>query len=131
MRRRSIEVPGLGHGDIPIPQASVVGRLLMSGGVNGMDPHDGTIPAGAPAQLPLVFANVRRIMSAAGGSVDDIVKMTFFVRDRTVRPDVDQHWIEMFPDARSRPARHMFVSELPPTIDIQCEVVAHLEGGSA
>ena len=35
-RRRSIDIPGLSHGPNPIPQASVVGNLLVSGGVMGV-----------------------------------------------------------------------------------------------
>jgi hypothetical protein len=41
--RRSIEVEGLHHGGAPVPQASVVGNLLCSSGIAGLDPATGTV----------------------------------------------------------------------------------------
>ncbi|MGW0036832.1 hypothetical protein [Gordonia sp. NPDC003376] len=35
---RSIAIPGLTDGDNPIPAASVVGNILMSGAILGMRP---------------------------------------------------------------------------------------------
>ena len=53
MARRSIEVPGLRHG-APIPQASVVGNLLVSGGISPVDPETGVTPDGADEQVAMV-----------------------------------------------------------------------------
>jgi 2-iminobutanoate/2-iminopropanoate deaminase len=128
MARRSIEVPGLRHG-APIPQASVVGNLLASGGISPIDPETGTVPDGTDEQVAVAFANVRRVMAAAGGAVDDIVKCTVFVRDKAIRPVVDKHWLEMFPDADSRPARHMLLADLQPGTQLQLEIMAVLGQG--
>jgi 2-iminobutanoate/2-iminopropanoate deaminase len=126
VKRRSIEVPGLGHGGLPIPQASVVGNLLVSGGISPLDPATGGVPPGTDEQVELVFANVRRILDAAGGSPDDIVKCTVFVRDKAIRPVVDKHWTVMFPDERSRPARHTLRIDLNDPLQIQLEITAVL-----
>ena len=56
--------------------------------------------------MPAMFANVRRVIEAAGGTPDDIVKMTVWITDRALRPIMNKHWVEMFPDPHSRPARH-------------------------
>ncbi len=44
MQRRTITVSGLGHGDQPIPLATVVGGLLVTGGISGRDPATGRVP---------------------------------------------------------------------------------------
>jgi 2-iminobutanoate/2-iminopropanoate deaminase len=131
MWRTSIEIPGLHHGGVPIPQASLVGSLLLSSGINGMDPRDGSIPEAAPEQVALIFANIRTIVETAGGSLTDIVKCTFFVRDRSIRSEIDKHWLEFFPDAGSRPARHTLVQQLADPIQLQCEITANIERRSS
>lgn len=128
MGRRSIEVPGLRH-SAPIPQAAVVGNLLVSGGIGPMDPETGATPDGTDEQVAVAFANVRRVLAAAGGTVDDIVKCTVFVRDRAIRPVVDKYWVEMFPDAASRPARHTLPAELQGSMQLQLEIMAVLGQG--
>ncbi|QJY49396.1 RidA family protein [Pseudonocardia broussonetiae] len=129
MARRSIDVPGLHHGGLPIPAASVVGNVLVSGGISPLDPDSGTVPPEVDRQVGLVFANARRILDAAGGSPDDVVKCTVFVRDKAIRPVVDEHWLRMFPDAASRPARHTLRTDLADPLQIQLEITAVLGEG--
>ena len=74
-----------------------------------------------------MFANVRRIVEAAGGNVEHIIKMTFWVRDRAARTVIDPHWVEMFPKTESRPARHTLAYQLPDPMLIQCEFLAVVE----
>jgi enamine deaminase RidA (YjgF/YER057c/UK114 family) len=128
MARRSIEVPGLRH-DAPIPQACVVGNLLVSGGISPVDPETGTTPEGTDEQVAMVFANVRRVLAAAGGTTGDIVKCTVFVQDKAIRPVVDKYWVEMFPDEASRPARHMLSADLRAGTRLQLEIMAVLGEG--
>ena len=129
MARRSIEVPGLGHRGLPIPVASVVGNLLVSGGINPVDPATGVIPDDADGQVALAFANVRLVLEAAGGTIADIVKITVFTTDKSIRPVVDKYWTEMFPDEASRPARHTLSADHPGNRLLQLEVIALLGEG--
>ena len=124
-KRRSIHVPGLAH-KAPIPNAAVVDNVLMSGGIGGQDPETGNVPDSLDEQAALVFANARRIVEAAGGSLDDIVKFTFFMRDRRQKDAIDRIWLELFPDPDTRPARHTFTSELAEPLLVQCDIVAVL-----
>jgi 2-iminobutanoate/2-iminopropanoate deaminase len=128
MTRRSIEVPGLRH-SAPIPQASVVGNLLVSGGISPVDPQTGAMPDGTEEQVAMVFANVRRVLEAAGGTVGDIVKCTVFAQDRAIRFVVNKYWVEMFPDEASRPARHTLHAELQDGMQLQLEIMAVLGQG--
>lgn len=129
MARRSIEVPGLGHGDTPIPLASVVGNLLVSGGIGPTDPATGATPDDADGQVAQAFANVRLVVEAAGGSVADIVKVDVFVADKSIRPAIDKYWTEMFPDKASRPARHVLSADQPGNRLLQLVITAVLGAG--
>ena len=124
-KRRSIEVEGFGHGTNPIPAASRVGNMIMTGGVYGLDPATRAIPAGAAEQCRLMFANLKRILGAAGASPDEVLKVTVFIKDNGVRDVVNPEWTAMFPDPSSRPARQTLVNpHLAANMLIQCEATA-------
>ncbi len=126
-RRKSIEIPGLSHGNNPIPQASLVSNLLISGGISGQEPGTSQLPQDLESQVRLMFANIRRIMEAAGGSTEDIAKVTVFLKQGLSREPLNREWLAMFPDPDSRPARHTNLYEPPAGMLIQCEIVALLE----
>jgi 2-iminobutanoate/2-iminopropanoate deaminase len=123
-KRRSISVPGASHVN-PIPSASRRGPFVVSGAISGTDPQTGQVPPDLDTQCRLMFENVRRVIGAAGGTPDDIIKMTVWITDRALRPILNKHWTEMFPDADSRPARHTLTStDLAPPMQIQCDLLA-------
>jgi 2-iminobutanoate/2-iminopropanoate deaminase len=124
MTRRSIEVAGLHHGDLPIPQACLVGELLVSSGISPLDPETDAVPESVEDQVALTFSNVRRVLEAAGARPEDVGKVTVFVRDKSIRPTIDKHWVELFPDSTSRPARHTLRVELTDPLQIQLEIIA-------
>jgi 2-iminobutanoate/2-iminopropanoate deaminase len=128
-KRRSINVAGASHTN-PIPSASRRGPFVVSGAISGTDPQSGQVPADLDAQCAQMFANVRRVMKTAGGNPDDIIKMTVWITDRGLRPILNKHWVEMFPDPQSRPARHTLTStDLAPPMQVQCDLMAVLEQG--
>ena len=123
-KRRSIEVSGVKHVN-PIPSASRRGPFVVSGAISGTDPETGKVPADLDEQCRLMFENVRRVMAAAGGSADDIVKMTVWITDRSLREIMNRHWVVMFPDPHSRPARHTLTShDFTAPMQIQCDLMA-------
>jgi len=127
-KRTSIEVQGYGHGPNPIPAASKIGNIVISGGIHGTDTATGKIAEDAIGQCAGVFANVRKILAAAGATPDHIIKMNFWVRDAAARDAINKEWIAMFPDAHSRPARHTLVyDKLAPAYQLQCDFTAVIE----
>ena len=125
-RRRSFEVPGLQH-DNPLPMGAIIGNLMMTSGIFGMDPATHKIPDDITEQCRLMFANVRRVMDAAGGSTDDIIKLVVWARDKSFKEAMNREWLAMFPDEHSRPARHtMMYAGFSANVLIQCEIVAVL-----
>jgi enamine deaminase RidA (YjgF/YER057c/UK114 family) len=126
--RRSIIVEGFDHGTQPIPAASRVGPLVMTGGVYGLDPATGRIPDDAQEQVRITFHNLARIMEAAGASLDRIVRVTVYVKVPEIRAAVNAEWIRAFPDEASRPARHTQINEhLPLNMLVQCDATAFCE----
>ena len=57
-----------------------VQRLLFTAGTMGLDPAGGA-GASLDEQLALVWANLRAILAAADMTVDDIVRVTSYLRD--------------------------------------------------
>jgi 2-iminobutanoate/2-iminopropanoate deaminase len=55
-------------------------RLLLVSGTMGLD-EAGAPGAGLTEQLELAWSNVRAILAAAGMTVDDIVRVTSYLRD--------------------------------------------------
>ncbi len=126
-RRTSIHIDGFAHKN-PIPAACRIGPLVESGSVLGTDPATGQPAATIEAQCRFMLDNVRRIVEAAGGSTEDIVKVTVWMKDRSQRPALNGPWLEMFPDPASRPARHAIVA---PDLDmgklIECSFTAYID----
>ena len=61
--------------DLPAP-----GRWLFTAGTMGLDAH-GVAPPTLAEQLELVWANLRAILAAHAMTVDDIVRVTSYLRD--------------------------------------------------
>ena len=128
-KRRSVNVAGASHAN-PIPSASRRGPFVVSGAISGADPATGKVADDLDAQCRQMFQNVRRVVEAAGGTPDDIVKMNVWITDRALRPVLNKYWIEMFPDAGSRPARHTIASgDFTPPMQIQCDLMAVIAEG--
>ena len=81
---------------------SIIGNLMMTSGIFGMDPGTRKVP-------------------------DDIVKLVVWAKDKSFKDAMNREWLEMFPDEHSRPARHtMMYSGFSGNVLIQCEIVAVL-----
>ena len=122
-KRQSIHIAGFVHKN-PIPNASRIGNLLMSSIINGVDPATGKVAPTLEQQCRFIFRHVRAIMEQAGGSPDDIIKMTFWMKDRSQRDAVNVEWLKMFPDEHARPARHTMRAELEGALLVQCDITA-------
>src|SRR3974377_1033104 len=105
-KRQSVNGSRARH-ENPIPNASRVGNIVMSSVIGGTRPGTRELPASLEEQVANVFAHIRHDIEAAGGSVDDIIKITFWVKDPAKqRAALNDEWVNMFPNPASRPARH-------------------------
>ena len=127
-KRKSINYPGFKH-ENPIPNASRIGNILMSSIISGRDPTTAAMPPEAEAQVANIFKQIRLCVEAAGGTVEDIIKINFWVRDPAVgRKMLNGPWTEMFPDAASRPARHTLTLPANSPNHVTCDFVAVIGG---
>jgi 2-iminobutanoate/2-iminopropanoate deaminase len=127
-RRVSIELEGFGHAN-PIPAASRIGPFLASGALTGRDPGTREMPAGLDEQCTHVFAHVRALLAAVGGSADDVLKMTFHLADPADREALNREWLAMFPDPANRPARQVVAARLSGGALVHGELLAVLDQG--
>jgi 2-iminobutanoate/2-iminopropanoate deaminase len=105
-KRQSVDGKQPRH-ENPIPNASRIGNIVMSSVIGGANPGTRDLPPALEQQVVNVFGNIRHDIEAAGGTVDDIIKITFWVKDPAKqRAALNTEWVKMFPDAASRPARH-------------------------
>ena len=120
---RSIDVPGLAH-NAPIPVGARVANVLCSSAIAGKDPATGRLEAGPAAQAQLAFDNLKRFLDAGGATLADVVKLTVYVKDDTVREHINAHWLAFWPDPAQRPARHIVVHDLQHGMALQLETLA-------
>lgn len=104
---------------------SRIGNITFSGALMGVDPATNHVPPDdGPAQVRFLFENVRSYVTAAGMSVDDVIRVTVHLADGSFRNLVNDEWVAMFPDKESRPARHIMERPLHGPLLVQIELVA-------
>lgn len=123
MTRTSIEVASFAHQN-PIPSATRIGPLLVSSVISPFLPGTRDVAEGIDAQLAVLFDRVGEILDAGGAGWGDVAKMTFFVREISLREAINAPWAERFPDPHSRPSRHTQVAELAGATLVSCDVLA-------
>lgn len=124
-RRKSFDVPGYKHGNNPIPAVTRIENTVMSGGISGMDLATGKYPDAIEEQCKNMFKLIRTIVETAGATLDDVIKVTVFLKPSISREALNREWAATFPNEGSRPVRHTLVNEhLPGGMLVQCEVIA-------
>jgi 2-iminobutanoate/2-iminopropanoate deaminase len=124
---RSIEIPRVTHGGAPIPMGARVGNMLYSSGIPGVDAYTGKLGSDAANQARCAFDNLRSLLAAGGARLEDVVRLTVYIKDNGAREHVNAQWLACFPDAHDRPARHTLVYDLPGGMLLQLEVVAVMD----
>lgn len=85
-------------------QAVIEGDLVfLSSCTAPSDPETGEVATSLDAQTEAVIENVRRVLEAAGTSLDRVVKTTVYLADASAFPEFDKVYRRCF--AEPRPAR--------------------------
>ena len=79
--RQTIQSPDAPAAIGPYSQAIRVGSVVYLSGQIGLDPRTGHLVEGLEAQAHQVFSNLRAVAAAAGGTLDDIVKVSLLMMD--------------------------------------------------
>lgn len=110
----------------PYSQAIKAGSLLFISGQLPIDPESGTLVTGPiEEQTKRIMVNLKNVVEAAGGGLDDLVKTTIFLTDLNSFAQVNQAYAAFFsgpPPARST----VQVAALPLGSPVEIEAVAVL-----
>jgi len=98
------------------------GLVFISGQIP-LDPESMEIvPGGIEAQITRVFDNLSAVCTAAGGSLDDIVKLTIFLTDMGDFPQVNTIMGQYF--STPYPARAAVqVAALPKCVSVEMDAI--------
>lgn len=105
--RESIDGGGTRHRSL-IPNAARIDNLLVSSAIAGFIPGTYEFPSDFAEEVANIFRYVRDDVEAAGGSLDQVIKIAFWLSDPDSQKSVlNEAWTSTFPDPTSRPARHV------------------------
>lgn len=109
----------------PYSQAAQVGPFLYASGQIPLR-ADGTLVEGdIVAQTEQVLANIKAVLAEAGGSLNNIVKTTVFIKDMNDFAPMNEIYGKHFGD--HKPARSTVeVARLPRDVKVEIEFVAYL-----
>jgi len=72
-----------------------------------------------------MFVLADKVLKAANANLEDVIKVTVFMKAGFGREALNLEWVKYFPDPHSRPVRHTLVNEhLAGGMLIQCELMA-------
>jgi enamine deaminase RidA (YjgF/YER057c/UK114 family) len=124
-RRTCIEVEGLTHRD-PLPNAVRIGPYVFSSVIVPWDLATSEPVVGEDAQSDQCFDNMRVLMQAAGGGVDDVVLQWVYLNDFAYQPYMVDVYLETWPEGQYQSARKTF--RYPMGAQIQIQVIGRLGG---
>ena len=97
----------------------IAGQVALDGKGNLVGEND------VAAQVEQVFANLRTVVAACGGSLDDVVKITIFVTDPAYRPAVAAARQKHFKEGQYPASTYLVVAGLAvPQLLVEIEAVA-------
>ena len=108
----------------PYSQAIRAGDLIFLSGQIPIDPVTGkTVEGGIDDQTRRVLDNIKGLLASQGSAMDDVVKVTIFLKDMSDFNRVNEIYATYFPS--SPPARSTVeVARLPRDVLIEIEAVA-------
>ena len=107
----------------PYSQEIDAGPFVFISGQIPVNPADGTIPEGITAQTAQSIANIKAILSAAGLTIDNVVKTTVFLADMNDFVAMNAVYADNF--TAPFPARSaVAVKDLPKKVLVEIEVIA-------
>jgi 2-iminobutanoate/2-iminopropanoate deaminase len=112
----------------PYSQAIVANGFVFCSGTAGIDPATGVAPDGIEEQTELALRNLEAVLTAAGASLETVVKTTIFYADVDDFAAINAIYARYMPDpppARSAPAN----VSLPRNLLISIDAIAVLPAG--
>jgi 2-iminobutanoate/2-iminopropanoate deaminase len=109
----------------PYSQGVKVGNLIFVSGQGGVDPKTGKVAKGdIRNQTKKALENIRAILKTVGLTLDNVVKVTVFLRDLKFFSEMNEVYKEYFKD--NLPARTTIQAIPPGDLDVEIEVIAYM-----
>lgn len=111
----------------PYSQAIKAGNFVFISGQIPLDPKTGEIiKDDFRKAVKTVLENIKNIVEASGGSLENIVKVTVYMKDLGKFTEFNTIYGEYFKE--KPPARVVIeASHLPKNVDLEVEAIAYLE----
>lgn len=110
----------------PFSQGAVAGKLLFTSGQLPINPKTGVVPETIEEQTILVLENIKAIVTAAGSSLDNVVKCTVYLQHFSDFAAMNKIYSKYFPS--NPPARATVeVSKMAKNALIEIDAIAIVE----
>jgi aminoacrylate peracid reductase len=121
-----IQPPGRGPATAPYSAGTRAGHVVYISGQVAFDAQGQVVGAGnLQRQTEQVLDNLKEVVEAAGGTLDDVVKTTVFITDRANFAAMNEVYARYFPS--NRPARSTVIVGLArEDLLVEIEAVAHI-----
>ena len=107
----------------PYSQAIEVNGMVYTSGVIPVEPQTGEIPEGSAAQARQALTNLSHLLTAAGSSMEKVVKTTVFIKEMNDFGAINEVYQTFI--TGDYPARSCVeVARLPKDVMIEIEAVA-------
>ncbi|MGH2603430.1 MAG: RidA family protein [Dehalococcoidia bacterium] len=125
----TIVAPPFIHKTTGYSHAVRAGNTLYIAGQVALDADGNLVGEGdIEAQVAQVWQNLKAVLGHAGGTVEDIVKITVFVTDIASRPAIAAARDAVFPNGRYPASTFLVVQSLArPELLVEIEAIAVLE----
>jgi len=126
--RTAINPAGIAHNPALSPGVRVGDFLFVSGNV-GVDSSGNLVgPGDCEAQSRQVMANIRTIVEAAGGNMQDVVKITCFLTDVNNYPAYGKVRSETWPSSPPASSTVIVAGLVRPEYLVEVEAVVRMPG---
>ncbi len=124
MAKKVISIPGASK--LPFSPAIRAGDYIFVSGQIGSVDAEGKEVKGIEAQARLCLENMKRVLVAAGASLDDVVKVTVFLRNEEDFTKMNEIYQGCF--IEDKPARSTVIAGLVlPSMLIEMDCIAYCQ----
>ena len=112
----------------PYNQAIRLGDLVFTSGQIAIDPQTNKVSSGnISEQTRLVLNNLQAVLQAAGSSLDEVVKVTVFLKNMNDFPAMNTVYTEFFSPPNAPARSTIEVARLPKDVLVEIEAVAGVQ----
>ena len=106
-------------------QGFAAGGFVFTAGQVGINPNTGEVPESVAAQTNQVLENINAILTAAGASMNAVLKTTVFLADMAYYEEMNDAYIKYFEN--NPPARSTIQAKLAKNVfKVEIEAVAYV-----